>query len=272
MERTGGTFSRTGMSAALAVFVLLGSLVWEGVSLITQKNGDLSVVAAAASQGSAAQSTDTNPLTENDAAGFGPLSSSHATSSIADIGPNVMGQLAANYFAAQQSGSYSPQTGAQIAGTMAPYVKATVPSKTYSLTDVHTTSDLSYARMLTYRGDLQVALQPLLKNTEPEINIIGRYADTRNPAELVTLRSVAANYTLAASNTAAVTVPQDATSYQIAILNAMEKFAATLNAIADNAQDPITSVALLRAYNQAEQDMFTSFNALAQYYVQKPKQ
>lgn len=270
----GGDFSRTSMTALLAVCMLVGVLGWEVVSFIQSRNQQLSVVAAAASQGSGAQASGTGAMdisTQAVLSGFGPLPGSSATTSVADIGPNVIGQLVANYIAAQQSGSYTPATGQQLATNMAPYVKAQVSYTPYTSAQIPTTNDLSYARMLQYRSDMQTALRPLLKNTQPELNIIGQYVDTKNPTYLVQLRTIASNYTQAAQNAAQVTVPQDAVSAHVAALNATQEFGAVLTSFADNADDPITSVALLRAYNQAEQDMFNSFNTLAQYYAGKTK-
>jgi len=269
-----GDFSRTSMTAIIAVCALVGVLGWEVVSFVQSRNTQLSAVAAAASQGSGAQSNGNDTMDLSNQAvlsGFGPLPGSSATSSVADIGPNVMGQLVANYIAAQQGGTYTPESGKQMAASMAPYIKAQVPYTPYTIAQVPTVDDLSYARMLKYRSDMQVALQPLLKNTQPELNIIAQYADTKDPSYLAQLRTVASNYTKAAQNASQIQVPQDAASAHLGTLNAMQEFAAVLNAFADNAEDPITSMALLRAYNQAEQGMFTSFNTLAQYYAGKTK-
>ena len=49
----------------------------------------------------------------------------------------------------------------------------------------------------------------------------------------------------------------------------MEEFAATLDGLSTHATDPLASAALLRTYNKAETDMYTSFNALSSYYAQK---
>ena len=123
--------------------------------------------------------------------------------------------------------------------------------------------------MLQYRSDLRTAFAPLLKNTTPEYEIFAQYADTKDVSYLTKLKSIALDYRTAASSTALVVVPRDAVSYHVAILNAMEEFAATLDALATHANDPFASVALLRSYDQAESDMLTSFNALTTYYKSK---
>ncbi|HEY4527363.1 MAG TPA: hypothetical protein VJK53_06010, partial [Candidatus Paceibacterota bacterium] len=70
---------------------------------------------------------------------------------------------------------------------------------------------------------------------------------------------------------AAVTVPPDAVARHVEILNAMGEFGAALEALADNADDPITSTVLLRSYNDAENNMISSFNNLAKYFVHHPQ-
>jgi hypothetical protein len=123
--------------------------------------------------------------------------------------------------------------------------------------------------MLRYRDDLRTALAPLLKNTGSELEIYGKYIETSDPSYLEQLSAAAVNYRAAADNAAAVTVPNDAVNYHKDILNAMEEFAATLDQMAAHATDPLASAALLRTYNQAESDMYTSFNSLSLYYSQK---
>jgi hypothetical protein len=123
--------------------------------------------------------------------------------------------------------------------------------------------------MLAYRSDLRIALQPLLENDGSELEIYGKYVETSDPAHLEKLREAAERYRAAAEAAAAMTVPRDAVSYHKDILNAMEQFAATLDAMAKYADDPFASVALLRSYNAAEARMFTTFDALGNYYGQK---
>ena len=96
--------------------------------------------------------------------------------------------------------------------------------------------------------------------------------ETSDPSYLTQLSAAAKNYHAAADAAVAITIPRDALNYHIAILNAMEEFAAVLDAMSTHTADPITSAALLRAYDQAEQDMFTSFNNLSAYYLQKSPQ
>lgn len=152
---------------------------------------------------------------------------------------------------------------------MAESLQVSVPFHTYTASDITTDPDSSYARMLSYRHDLQVSLAPLMRNTQPEYEIFAYYVSTKDTKYLDTLRRVAQNYREAASGTARVVPPKEALREHLGILNAMEEFAATLDAQIANADDPIASVVLLRTYNQGEADVLSSFAALATYYREK---
>ena len=123
--------------------------------------------------------------------------------------------------------------------------------------------------MLAYRADLQIALQPLLSNSEPELEIFGRNIESQDKNDLKRLGEVATNYREAAANMKEVTVPRDALTYHMAVVNSLIEFASTLEAMAKNADDSMATLALLRAYNDGEQAVLTSFDSLARYQRQK---
>ncbi len=164
----------------------------------------------------------------------------------------------------QKDGTYTPEAAAAAAAQLAPSVKAPLSYKTYVITDIQTTPDTSYARMQQYQKDLRVALTPLAKNTTPEISLYSAYIQTSNTKYLDQLRTVAQEYQDSVSAAATVQVPQDAVPYHLGILNAMSEFGAVLLALTKNS-DPLTTMALLNNYNDAEQNMVVSFNAFASY-------
>ena len=199
-------------------------------------------------------------------------SATSSSDTLAMIGPMVTAQLLGQYEGLQASGAYSSTTAASVAQSIAGNVRALVTYKTYTQADIKTNPDISYNAMLTYRSNLRAALEPLLQNTNAELDLYGKYVETSDPSYLTQLSAAAKNYHAAADAAVAITIPRDALNYHIAILNAMEEFAAVLDAMSTHTADPITSAALLRAYDQAEQDMFTSFNNLSAYYSQKSPQ
>lgn len=185
------------------------------------------------------------------------------------IGPVVVAQLVGKYAGLVEKGAYSEEAGASAAESIAQNVRAAISYKTHAISSFKTDSDISYARMLSYRSDLREALEPLLENTQSEFEIYAAYVETNDAEHLEKLRTVAQSYRKAAENAASIRIPRDAVNYHRDILNAMEQFAATLEAMSTHADDALASVALLRSYNAAEQNMFMSFDALSEYYDQK---
>lgn len=239
-----------GIVALLAICVLLGSIAWS----MTRTQDAVAVRPYA-------PSSATNLGSQSDASAL--VSTTAATSST-PLGDAIFTNFVSRYAALSQSGA-SQNDAENGAADIQPNVAHT----TYTETDVQSTNDTSLARVLQYRADMRAALAPLLANMTPELEIYARYIDSGDSSYLAQLRNIAQNYHLAATSAAKVVVPTDAVHYQIGILNAMEEFSASLLALANNASDSIASIALLRTYNTAEQDMLNSFNSLALYSAGK---
>ena len=255
--------SRMSITAALSIVALISAIGWSEYAIIEKKNHDLNVIAQQR------ESIPTDPSKTLDAQidsnGFGLIDKSSTENDISNIGPSVVGQLAADYFALQSQGLYTPELGQQIAAEMAPHVKADVLFRKYSVADIKTDPDTSAVRINRYHKNLRTALAPLGKNARSELELYALYVDTQNTKYLDQLRASAINYRSAADAAASVPAPQDARSYHIALLDALQEFASVLDAMAENAADPITSAALLRSYNKAEENVYTSFSSLATY-------
>jgi hypothetical protein len=264
-----GGFSPLLLTAAISVVALLAIVGWDIARTVREKSAATDFVAQVSSDASASEPQNAAAAQRFFAAEASSSGAASSTDLISDIGPAVMDSLENSYAQMQAQGTYTTAAGEAAAQDLAPLVDAQVSYQTYSAADIKTDPDTSYDRMLTYRERLRIALAPLLKNTEPEYEIFAYYVQTKDPTYLAKLSAVAQNYRDAASSSAQVVVPQDAVSYQVAILNAMEEFAATLDAMAAHADDPFASVALLRTYDQAQNDMLTSFNNLATYYKSK---
>ena len=267
--------SRAGASAALAVAVLLCVLGYKVVSIARASAAQTSYTASAVAPTDSGVGKGADWQQEMALLG-NPVnvdpSATSSSDSLAMIGPMVTAQLLGQYAGLQDSGTYSSSTATNAASSIAANVRAIVTYKTYTLADITTDSDTSYNRMLQYRSDLRAALEPLLKNTNAELELYGKYVETSDTSYLTQLSAASDNYQAAADATAKMTVPRDAVNYHIAILNAMDEFAAVLKSMATHTNDPITNAALLRAYDQAEQDMFNSFNDLSAYYSQQTPQ
>lgn len=250
------------MSAGISALAIVGVVGWQVNKVIQGKNADLQATAAAAVSMPGGQGTNA----------IGDMSGAATSSSpedIAQIGTNAIGELMTRYTIATKNTPYTPELGAQIVAQVAPNVDARVAYSVYDAKMLPTDPDTSYVRMGVYRTDLQAALKPLMDNKRYELDIYNDYLQTRDASRLAQLKTATNNYRSAAAQTAKIVVPASASVYHVGILNAMQEFAATLDAMADNINDPVTSLALLKAYNKAEDDMRGSFEALNARFAQK---
>jgi hypothetical protein len=257
-----GGFLGLGATAALSVVVLVGSVGWKILESQEVQTNALTAGARASSSGTTNALQQNTNTAQNSAVAASPYDP-------AVISDNVASKLAADYARMQQSGNYTAEQRAQVAQSLGANLKATVTYKSYTVSDIPTDTDTSYARMLTYRGDLQTSFAPLLLNKSPELDMLTKYAQTSDPTYLHELTAAANNYTSAAQKTSRVTVPIDAVTIQVNLLNAMQEFAATLNQMAISANDPFVEATLLNTYMKAQQNMFGSFNDLYTYYKSK---
>lgn len=251
------------MSATLSVVAVVGVATWQIGKILETKNTALHATATATAGVSLSGATDSSDLSTQLKAG---TATSSTPEEISQIGTNAIGAVATYYALATQNTPYTPELGAQIIATVSPTVAARVPYQMYDAHMIATDADTSLARRDRYRTDLQTSLKPLTYNTRYELDLYNEYVHTRNTTHLEELKVAAHNYRTAASAAADVTVPANATLYHVGILNAMQEFSATLDMMADNVADPITSLALLKSYNQAESDMMSSFSALHAYF------
>lgn len=189
------------------------------------------------------------------------------TADIGMIGPAVAGELIAQYQTLKEGGVYTPETANAVAQKLGDSVSAPVPYKQYAVKDLKMGADSSYEGMLAYRGNLKAALEPIASLKELEIGVYAAYVESHDPQYLEKLRAIASAYDAATAAAAALTVPPDAAALHAGILNAMGQFGASLQALADHADDPFTSIVLLKTYNEAESAMISSFNELAKYFA-----
>ena len=251
------------LTATACVALLLGVIVWNVRSnaMVASNAAPVAQTIAVGRENPVASNVASN-ATEFDAA---------ASNDLSNFAPQVVGTLAARYATLQQSGTYTPEKGAAAAAELVPSLKAPISYKRFSISDITIVQDASYARMQKYQVDLRAALAPLSKNTTPEISLFSAYVQSKDSHYLDELRLAAQAYADAVSATAQVAVPQDAAAQHIGILNAMGEFANTLKALADNADDPITVIALLQTYNDSESSMVVSFNTFASYIANHQK-
>lgn len=188
---------------------------------------------------------------------------------ISNIAGNVVRTVLGSYEALVESGDYSPEKAESIAQEIGENLRANVSFTTYKAADLKIESDTSYTRMLTYRNDLRIALEPLLKNSAYELSMFANYVESKDEKYLEELKRTVENYREAIAKTAQVVVPNDALEYHLSILNALSQFSETIDRMAKHADDPFASAALLGTYSGSETNLLSSFNSLALYYKSK---
>ena len=264
-----GSFPPITLAAGFAILALIGATAWQ---LTTSWRG---TEVSSARDNTEVSTTDSNALSESYFNWQRAPESSPASDTSTDVSDpdglsyiedNVLGTLVSSYVTLKDSGTYTPTTGEQVAGIIAAELRANISYRTYSPADIETVSDTSLSRMLLYRNDLRIALEPLLQNTEYELEVFAYYLDTNDVSYLDELSRMSENYRIATENVLEVVVLSDAVAYHVGILNALSEFEATLAQMTRHADDPYAAAALLRTFNTAEINMLTSFNALAGYF------
>jgi hypothetical protein len=259
------------VAAALSVVMLASVALWQATSSYREKS-EATAYSASPLASTTGEKKGLDWQQEMILLGLDAEYDPSATSSgdsLALIGPAVMAQLIGEYSGLQEQGIYTPEAGAAAAAQIAGRMWAALSYKTYTRAEIPTDTDTSYARAMQYRTDLQKSLVPLMDNDDYELDFLARYSATGDAKYLDDMRAVAADYREAARLTSQIVVPQDAVDMHIAILGAMEYFAAVLEQLAAHVDDPFAAAALIRTYNDAEYAMLSSFGQLGPYYRSK---
>lgn len=237
------------VTAALSIAALLLAVLWQLVRTDSTANN---VIAGT-------QTTTTEAL---EAPGI-------PAREVATLGDKTFSQLLGSYVAMKQSGTYTDEMGERVAESLAKDVRANISYDAFKESELQINPDISYESLLTYRADLRAALEPLLRNNEPEMEIFGRFVESGDRENLKELAVVSSNYKDAAQRASKIRVPKDAASYHVAVVNSLLEFSATLDEMVKNSEDSMATLALLRTYNTAEAKVFHSFNSLASYQKRK---
>lgn len=250
-------------TAVLAIVVLAAVSAWQATGLWRENNGEITAknkatVITIGRTGSPDSQFDwqrsIDGLSADDPDG------------LSNIGQNVLGTLVGSYVAMKDAGTYTPSEGAKIAEAIAADLHADISFRMYGAKDITTDPKVSVLRMLAYRSDMRIALEPLLKSSTYELEVFGGYLQTKDVKYLTEFEGIIRNYKAATENVSRVIVPEDAAKYHVGVLNALSEFGATLEQMATYVNDPFASAALLRTFNSAEENMLTSFDALAGYF------
>ncbi len=188
------------------------------------------------------------------------------TTSIADI---ISQQFLDAYVSLKNSGRYTPELGAEVGRSIGSAVRAPSQFVVHGESEVMKDANTSITRALEYRADMRVALTILISDARPEFESFGMYIETKNPERLYELQEAAERYETAEQKLLSVVVPQDAAPIHLRVVNALGSYADSLRQLVLYADDPLSTLAVLRTYNDAEREMLYAFDALASYYVRK---
>jgi hypothetical protein len=168
------------------------------------------------------------------------------------------------YLLNTQGGSTALPDPAALSSAIANSV--TIPTPTYHVyqaADIKTVASTP-ANRDAYRTALEAALAPMNHAGDAEIALYSR-AIGGDAAAKAQLEAIAATYAAADTVAAHVSTPSDAVLVQLNALNSLGYYTAVLRDLVQHTDDPIGSLVLLRAYNDAEQGVFASFTSLREY-------
>ncbi len=251
-------------TAVLSIVALVGVIGLQAWGYLNNKDTLLQVVAGAAQVHSGIPGNDSDTAQSASAA-----ASEGDPYDPAQLSSNVADTIAADYAYMQSQGTYSTSSATAVVAGLAQNIHADISAPTYTSSQIPTDTDTSPERAMQYRTDLQTSLKPLMNNTQSELDIFNEYESTNDPQYLEDLTQAADNYQLAAAQTAKLVVPEDAVTYQIGILDAMQEFATVLDQMSNHGSDSFTETVLLENYDQAQQDMVNSFQNLYGYFATK---
>lgn len=186
---------------------------------------------------------------------------------LSSIAVNIAQALYGGYISLKQQGSYTKERGNELATAVAGNIRAQELFVPHTVQELTLSEDASVERALQYRADLRVALLPMVTDDPPEFEYFALYLETKDPAWLVKLAGAAGRYRAAKDNMLAVAVPKAAVPEHLRAVNALGAYADTLGRMSHVSNDALMFVALLKTYNENEEEMLRAFDALAQYYV-----
>lgn len=172
--------------------------------------------------------------------------------------------LLQQYLINTKGGTVSLSNPAALSTALANSVSVPTPTyHVYQLADIKTVANTDINRN-QYQKSMQNTLAPMDQGSEAEIALYSKII-TGDIAAEATLQGMVSTYTAVADAAAKISVPSEAALTHLNAVNALGYYSATLRELIAHKEDPVGSLVLLRAYNEAEQGMFNSFSALHRY-------
>lgn len=174
-------------------------------------------------------------------------------------------RLISRYVALKQQDAYDPEKGKALATDLINSLDISIPFTPHTRDEIKTVAP-STEQKKNYETQVRNALAPLRAFTEPDLAIYARYVQNKDIASLAEVREHGLAYIQAGEKMMRVEPPSDIVDDHIEAANALSYFGATLQKMAERAEDPIAALSLLRTYNQAEQYLGFTIEVLGRYY------
>ena len=174
-------------------------------------------------------------------------------------------RLISRYVALKQRDAYDPEKGQALANEIVESLEVSIPFVPH-MRDAIKTVQPSAPQKSAYEKKVRAALAPLRAFTEPDLAIYAHYVQNKDIASLAEVREHGLAYIQAGEKMMKIEPPTDIVDDHIEAANALSYFGATLQKMAERAEDPIAALSLLRTYNQAEQYLGFTIEVLERYY------
>jgi hypothetical protein len=201
-----------------------------------------------------------------------PSAPAAATSSLAAgiPGPTAASTTLTDQFAQAFFNNYISTRGSQpptadqaaqfVQGAVANLVATQVRPDAYAASDIRV-SGSGPAALQAYAAAAQTALSTHSANVQyDELTYLQDAVQKNDQSSIVALKSIASSYTQNAQALAAVPVPSEAASAQLALVNAIARMGATINDMAAIQSDPILALVALGNYAADAQELGMAFS------------
>lgn len=188
---------------------------------------------------------------------------------LSGIGQALAQSLVGGYLSLKQYDAYTPERGEMLANTIADNFRAPAIFVPHTVDELSLDSETSAERVLQYRSDMRIALEPMITDEEHELTLFAGYIESSDHSWLDRLSKAAQNYRAAEHTLLDVRIPQDAAPEHLRVTNAIGAYAENLERMVRFANDPLANMALLRTYNDKEREFDLAFDALVKYYARK---
>ncbi|MBP9668784.1 MAG: hypothetical protein KBE09_00655 [Candidatus Pacebacteria bacterium] len=174
-------------------------------------------------------------------------------------------RLISRYVALKQQDAYSEEKGVALAEDLTNSLNIDIPFVPYTRGELTVTAATPSERK-QHEAQVRAMLAPLKAFAEPDIAIYARYVQNKDIAALAEVREHGLAYIKAGEGMMHINPPSDIVDDHLEAANALVYFGATLQKMAERAEDPIAALSLLRTYNQAEQYLGFTIGVLDRYY------